>query len=423
MCAMAEAWDAEFSLAMHNRTGKYFLGQMILRDHASIIEDVYYWRCTSSAVPSGYRARVLGKLMHLETRARQSRCISAVIPRLRPKRPILHLDPCSVALHALEPQDMVLCHDLGPVTHPDLFAPGVVTLYQRIYEDIARCQPHLVFVSEASRRAFREIYGDLPRTAVIYPPIRTGFSAAAPGTAPEGAPSSFILTVGSIGARKNQAATIAAYASSGLAKAGVDFVLCGSREPGWEKVAALAAATPGVRLLPYVSDEELVWLYDHAAGFVLVSRLKGFGMPVAEAVGRGLVPLISGDSALQEVAGPAALAADPTDREAIARGLLRLCGMTETERAMRRVALQAAVTRFTRAAFTQQWRQILLREPATVSPRRVSRSRCASPPIMTAPAAGEEGKAAPHPRSADTIRSARGPTMRGGSQTTSSGKA
>ena len=48
---------------------------------------------------------------------------------------------------------------------------------------------------------------------------------------------------------------------------------------------------------------------------------------MAEAIGRGLVPLVSAGSVLEEVAGPDALAADPFDDGAVAAGMAQLCEM------------------------------------------------------------------------------------------------
>ena len=352
------AWDVDFSLALHNRTGKFFIGRDLLEDQAERIGAVYYWRRASAQTPTGLRARVIGRLLQAEVRARGASRAARLVPRFRPRRPLLHLDPFTVLYSALAAEDLVLCHDLGPITHPDLFAPGVVALYRRAYAEIARARPRMAFVSEASRRAFADAYGPLDAMRVIHPPIRAELDRAAP-EAPAGVGGPYLLTVGSVGRRKNQAAAIRAFARSGLAAQGVGYVLCGPREPGFEAVARAASATPGVRLLPRVGDRELVRLYDRAAGFVLMSRLEGFGVPVAEAIGRGLVPLVSAGSVLEEVAGDGALTADPEDEAEVAAGMARLVAMPREERASRRRRLEASVARFTREAFARAWSEAL----------------------------------------------------------------
>ena len=76
--------------------------------------------------------------------------------------------------------DAVLCHDLGPLTHPELFAPSVTALYERVYARIAERQPRMAFVSQASKAAFQRLYGTGSPATVIYPPIRTGVAGSLP---------------------------------------------------------------------------------------------------------------------------------------------------------------------------------------------------------------------------------------------------
>ena len=361
---MSVPWDVDFSLALHNRTGKYYLGRDLLTDQADLVRRVHYWRRSPGRVPAGLEARVIGRLLAWEIRARRSSAAARRLPRFRPARPVLHLDPFTVLFSELSASDMVLCHDLGPITHPDLFAPAVTDLYHRAYAEIVDKGPRMAFVSRASRDAFVALHGPAADSRVIYPAVRTeiggdGDGDGDGGRAVEGVEPPFLLTVGSIGRRKNQALTIRAFARSGLAREGVRYVVCGAREPGFDAAAEAAAGTPGVHLLPYVSDAELAWLYGHAAGFVLTSRLEGFGIPVAEAIARGLVPLVSEGGVLEEVAGEAALTADPDDEAAVAEGLRTLAGMTEGERGSLRPRLREAVGRFTREAFARGWREAL----------------------------------------------------------------
>lgn len=355
---MPEAWDVDFSLALHNRTGKYFIGRDLLADQADLVRDVYYWRRIAARVPNGLGARVLGRLLTIESRARVAGRPAPFGPRVRPERPVLHLDPLTVAVAALRPTDMVLCHDLGPVTHPDLFAPDVSAIYAWVFEEIARVRPSLTFVSRASRDAFAGRYAAWDGMRVIYPPIRADLIRTPPVPVP-GIKPPFLLTVGSVGRRKNQAGAIRAFARSGLAERGVSYVICGATEPGSDAVVDAAARTPGVHLLDYVADGALAWLYRNASGFVLTSRLEGFGVPVAEAIGHGLVPLVSAHSVLEEVAGDGALAADPEDEAAVARGMTRLLAMPSDERAARRTRLGRSIERFTREAFADGWRGAL----------------------------------------------------------------
>lgn len=353
--------DIEFSLALHNRTGKYFIGRDIIEDQASLIGAIYYWRRSALKTPTGLSAKLLGRMLVVEHWLRRSAVLGGPL-LLRSRLPMLHLDPATVCHAALSPADMVLCHDLGPLTHPELFTTGVSDLYVRAYERIRLAKPRMIFVSRASQSAFEKLCGALPSMQVIYPPIRAEMTARAMSPV-AGVVKPFLLTVGSLGRRKNQAAAIRAFARSGLAAQGYDYVLCGAHEPGSGDIKALASATPGVKLLSYVSDGELAWLYSHAAGFVLPSLLEGFGVPVAEAIAHGLLPVVTAGSVLEEVAGEGALTVDPSDDASIARAMQELVTMTVEERSVRGAKLAASVARFTRERFREEWGAAISESP------------------------------------------------------------
>lgn len=354
--ATRDAIDVDFSLAIHNRTGKYFIGRDLLETPGLPIGDVYYWRFPRRSPPSGLSGRIIGRLQHWEIRGKTLGGLFAHLPSRRSRRPILHLDPFTVPTTRLEQRDAVLCHDIGPVTHPQLFDSDVGRIYGAIYREIERVGPHLIFVSEATRNAFIIAYpnADRSRMRVIYPVTRATVSTAtaAPVVGIDGP---FILTVGSIGNRKNQARCIAAFVASGLASQGYRYVLCGAREPGYETVEAAAANAQGVIFLSYVDDAQLSWLYRNACGFVLASLLEGFGMPVTEAIARGLVPLVSQDSVLHEVAGDGAILVDPESIESIAAGMVALSQMDANERATRLTDLQRHAARFAIGPVRDAW--------------------------------------------------------------------
>jgi glycosyltransferase involved in cell wall biosynthesis len=82
--------------------------------------------------------------------------------------------------------------------------------------------------------------------------------------------------------------------------------------------AAQLGIAADVRFLGWVSDADMEGLYAAAAAFVFPSLHEGFGLPVLEAMQRGLPVACSGRSALAEVAGDAALLFDAYDPKAIA---------------------------------------------------------------------------------------------------------
>jgi glycosyltransferase involved in cell wall biosynthesis len=79
-----------------------------------------------------------------------------------------------------------------------------------------------------------------------------------------------------------------------------------------------------VRFPGWLTDADLESLWAIADAFVFPSLYEGFGLPVLEAMARGVPVACANASSLPEVAGDAALLFDPRDDAAIAASLQRL---------------------------------------------------------------------------------------------------
>ena len=347
--------DVDFTLAAFTKTGKYFIGRDLIDNCSELIGDVYYWRAKLKKEPGYLLGRILGRFQHKQAIRTLNKNKIESIGRIS-RRPILHIDPLTILNSRLSPHDIVICHDVGPLTHPELFAPGVFELYDAIYKHMAKIGPHVAFVSHASRNMFNKILNSpaLASSAVIYPPVRqikTNDHNVEVGNIK----TPFFLTVGAVGSRKNQLSSIKAFQLSKLHERGLSYVICGGKESGYEEVEEAAGSTPGIILLPYVSEGTLNWLYKSAVAFVLMSKLEGFGIPVAEAIAHGLIPLVSRDSVLHEVSGDGAVLADENDVQDIAHSMRMIVTMSDEERALRRKSLGNSIQRFKLETFTQEW--------------------------------------------------------------------
>jgi glycosyltransferase involved in cell wall biosynthesis len=103
---------------------------------------------------------------------------------------------------------------------------------------------------------------------------------------------------------------------SAMAGLNAVLVLPGAPTPHEAELRALAeelGVSERVRFPPWLEDDELEGLYRLAACFALPSLEEGFGLPVLEAMARGVPVCCSNASSLPEVVGDAGLLFDPHD--------------------------------------------------------------------------------------------------------------
>jgi len=137
----------------------------------------------------------------------------------------------------------------------------------------------------------------------------------------------YILYVGTLQPRKNIPTLIAAFDKFHKLHPNFKLVIAGKK--GWlyngifEKVTDLGLEDE-VYFTDYITDNQLIFLYENAFCLVLPSFYEGFGLPVLEAMNYKCPTIISMTSSLPEIGGEASLYIDPEYAHDLVEKLIEL---------------------------------------------------------------------------------------------------
>jgi glycosyltransferase involved in cell wall biosynthesis len=156
----------------------------------------------------------------------------------------------------------------------------------------------------------------------------------------------YFLFVGTLEPRKNLGRLLEAWSRlpPGLG-GGTVLAVAGGAGWGGVDVQAMVLALglqDRVRVLGFVSDQQLATLYAHALFLAMPSLYEGFGLPLLEATSRGVPVLTSDIASMPQVAGDAGLLVSPLDVDSIARGLAQMLGESRFRAELARHALASA---------------------------------------------------------------------------------
>ncbi len=250
---------------------------------------------------------------------------------------------------------VVSVHDVSFVEHPEYF-PKLRALQLRwTVNRTIRCAARILTGSDFSRDSIVRAYGeDCAEKIVVVP------NAAASGLRPVSRKTAgayararfriaqpFVFSVGDLQPRKNHIGLIKAFAEMVRAYPNLPHHLVLAGKDTWfspriREAAKLSGVADRIHFVGFVSDEDLLQLYNSCDLFVFPSFYEGFGLPVLEAMACGRAVAGSRTSAIPEVADGAGILFDPYSTSEMVRAMADLLRDPELRARMERLGLQRA---------------------------------------------------------------------------------
>jgi glycosyltransferase involved in cell wall biosynthesis len=225
------------------------------------------------------------------------------------------------------------------IHHPEAAGARFRAVMGTLVPLVGRSSTRVIAISDAARDDIAETLNldvekfDVTPLGIVAPEADSGieFDAKAVRQRLGLGPEPIVLCVAAKRPHKNLHGLIRAVALSSEDSDGqgrdLQLVLPGSPNAYEQELRTMArelGVEDRVRFPGWISDTDLEDLYRAASCFVLPSFQEGFGLPVLEAMARGLPVACSDIPALTELAGDAAALFDPRDTGSIARAILRV---------------------------------------------------------------------------------------------------
>lgn len=237
-------------------------------------------------------------------------------------------------------------HDTIADRNPDFaFAGARQRLFWKAKVKAAAFQADLVMtVSDYSRRCLTETLGIRKEVIRIVPEAASPmFRPPAPGIGRD----PYVFYVGGISPNKNLGVLVQAFAnlsSQWTLKLAGDYESDGFRNCFQEiqDLSVKLGVRDRVKFLGFVSDADLISLYQRASLFVLPSFDEGFGLPAIEAMASGVPVIVSQGNSLEEVVGDAGITFPMHDAAALSAAMQSVLNDERTQRRMSAAGMRRA---------------------------------------------------------------------------------
>lgn len=230
---------------------------------------------------------------------------------------------------------VVTVHDVIPLMFPE-FTPRsrknrLFPLYRYVMREVGRRADMLITDSETARGdVVRELSipaARVDRVRTVYCGVADRYRRSAP-VSREDDGTQRVLFVGRPDPYKNLEGLVRAFAQARKSsRSSMRLVIAGAPDPRYPEAARLArelGIDAAVEWTGYLSDDDLVAVYQQADVLVLPSRCEGFGLPTVEAMASGTPVICSTAGPLPEVTGDAAIHVDPDDISGLAAAIQRV---------------------------------------------------------------------------------------------------